>query len=217
MQEFSLEGEMTVSLRLIQRIAACSFGALFGSQARPEEKKAPHDSSDVFEPTSAQPITGALKSQPQGGEITGFDFYLDPLNADRPMKPFTEIFDADVAAKPKVMEDQQTLLALRYVLEPKLDPQVTMTRGKPLCVGPTARLSEGMAWEKLADLSPDEVRENGVFPYPSLPHPKHVGGGQVIPGMAGLLADRLVRPDVGMMTLKCRHFLASLAATSPVP
>jgi cytochrome c peroxidase len=163
---------------------------------RVEEKKSQHDSSDKFDSTKAQPITAALKPQPQGGDITGFDFYRDPLNADRPMKPFAEVLEADVAARPKVMEDQQKLLAQRYNLEPTFDAQVTMTRGKPLCVGPTARLAEGMTWEKLAELKSDELRQNNLFPYPSLPHPKHVAGGQVFPKMQIEMFPRLERFDV---------------------
>lgn len=163
---------------------------------RVEEKKSEHDSSDKFDSKKAQPVTAALKSQPQGGDITGFDFYRDPLNADRPMKPFTEVLEADVAARPKVMEEQQNLLAQRYNLEPAFDAQVTMTRGKPLCVGPTARLAEGMTWEKLADFNPSELRKNNLFPYPSLPHPKHVAGGQVFPKMQIEMFPRLERFDV---------------------
>ena len=56
----------------------------------------------------------------------------------------------DIAAKPKVMAAQRKLLESRYNLEPKLDPEAKMSRGKPLAVGPTARLAEGMTWEKLA-------------------------------------------------------------------
>ena len=163
---------------------------------RVEEQKSQHDSSDKFDSTKAQPITAALKSQPQEGNITGFDFYRDPLNADRPMKPFAEVLEADVAARPKVMEDQQKLLAQRYNLEPSFDAQVTMTRGKPLCVGPTVRLAEGMTWEKLAELKSDELRQNNLFPYPSLPHPKHVAGGQVFPKMQIEMFPRLERFDV---------------------
>lgn len=163
---------------------------------RPEEQKSPHDDSKVFAAVSAQAISSALEAQPQGGEITGFDFYRDPLNSDRPMKTFDEILEADVTARPKVMEDQQALLAMRYILEPNLDAQATMSRGKPLCVGPTARLADGTTWEKLATFSPAEIRENGLFPYPSLPHPKHVAGGQVFPKMQIEMFPRLERFDV---------------------
>ena len=45
------------------------------------------------------------------------------------------------------MATQRKLLESRYNLEPKLDPVAKMSRGKPLAVGPTAKLPEGMDWE----------------------------------------------------------------------
>ena len=56
-----------------------------------------------------------------------------------------------------------------------------MSRGKPLAVGPTARLPEGISWERLGESSPDALK--GTFPYPSLPHPLQSNGGQVFPEM----------------------------------
>jgi cytochrome c peroxidase len=163
---------------------------------RPEQKKSEHDSSDKFQATQASPITHALDSQPQGGDITGFDFYRDPLNSPRPMTTFQEVMEADVNAKEKVMSDQQTLLATRYDLEPRFDAEARMSRGKPLCVGPTAKLIDGLNWESLAEMSADEIREKKAFPYPSLPHPKHVNGGQVFPEMQLKMFPRLERFDV---------------------
>ena len=51
------------------------------------------------------------------------------------------------------------------------------SRGKPLGVGPTARLAIGLSWESLAEMPPEDVRKLHAFPYPSLPHPKHTPGG----------------------------------------
>ena len=94
------------------------------------------------------------------------------------------------------MAAQRKLLESRYDLTPKLDPQAKMSRGKPLCVGPTARLPDGMTWEKLAGLTPEEIKERGLFPYPSLPHPLHANGGQVFPQMQIAMFPRLERFDV---------------------
>src|SRR5262249_39244571 len=71
-----------------------------------------------------------------------------------------------------------------------------MSRGKPLAVGPTARLPQGMTWERLASLSPDEIRSRGIFPYPSLPHPKQATGGMVFPQVQTTMFPRLDRFDV---------------------
>src|SRR5262249_1092246 len=65
-----------------------------------------------------------------------------------------------------------------------------------LCVGPTARLGEGMTWGKLARLSPAQIRKAGIFPYPPLPHPKHSPGGQVFPQVQTKMFPRLERFDV---------------------
>jgi cytochrome c peroxidase len=163
---------------------------------RPEQKLSDHDKSDIFKPTEAVPSSPAFKDQPEEGEIRGFDFVRDPLNAKKPMQTFEEIMKEDVAAKAGVMETQRKLLEKRYNLEPKLDPEVKMTRGKPIAVGPTARLVEGMTWQKLADMKPEDIKQNNAFPYPSLPHPKQTPGGQVFPEMQIKMFPRLKRFDV---------------------
>ena len=89
----------------------------------------------------AQPISPVLSTQPKQGKISGFDFYRDPLNADHPFQSPEEIMKKEMANKPAVMKAQQDLLERRYNLEPKLDPAAKMSRGKPLVVGPTARLA----------------------------------------------------------------------------
>src|SRR5215216_7738585 len=71
-----------------------------------------------------------------------------------------------------------------------------MSRGKPLPVGPTARLGSGMSWENLAKMKPEQIKKEGVFPYPPLPHPKQSTGGQVFPAMQIEMFPRLQRFDV---------------------
>jgi cytochrome c peroxidase len=163
---------------------------------RPEQQKTEHDRSGVFKDTNAESSSPVLNNQPEQGKLLGFDFYRDPLDAKRPMMTFEEIMAEDVALKPKVMAAQRQLLESRYVLQPKLDPEVKMSRGKPLAVGPTARLASGVSWESLAAMSPEEIRRLNAFPYPSLPHPKHTPGGQVFPKMQIDMFPRLERFDV---------------------
>jgi len=131
---------------------------------RPEQKKTSHDLSDVFNPSDAVPSSEALTNQQDRGKMPGFDFYRDPLGAMKPGMKFEDIYKAGVASKAEVMATQRRLLESRYNLEPKLDPVVIMSRGKPLPVGPTARLPAGMTWEALAALSPDEIRMRDIFP-----------------------------------------------------
>src|ERR1700759_3321244 len=99
---------------------------------RPEQKKTSHDLSDVFNSSNAVPSSEALTNQQDRGKMPGFDFYRDPLGAMKPGMTFEDIYKAGVAGKAEVMATQRRLLESRYNLEPKLDPVVTMSRGKPL-------------------------------------------------------------------------------------
>jgi cytochrome c peroxidase len=164
---------------------------------RPEQQLSDHDRSDAFVPAKAPPSSSALKDQPEQGMIKGFDFARDPLNAKEPVTTtFEEVMRADSEAKEGVMAKQRALLESRYNLEPKLDPEAKMSRGKPLPVGPTAKLRNGTTWEQLADMSPDQIRQGNAFPYLSLPHPKHTPGGQVFPQIQIEMFPRLQRFDV---------------------
>src|SRR5437764_9111395 len=163
---------------------------------RPEQQKSPHDRSPLFLAPQAVPASNALAGQPEEGKVLGFDFYRDPLNAKQPMQTFDEVMQADMAAKPQVMATQRQLLERRYNLQPQLDMQVTMSRGKPIPIGPTARLAQGRTWEALATMTPDAIRQANAFPYPALPHPKQTTGGQVFPQMQLAMFPRLERFDV---------------------
>jgi cytochrome c peroxidase len=167
-------------------------------EERPEQKKTAHDLSDIFAPSKALPTTEALADQTDQGRFLGFDLYKDPIGAMKPGVTFEDVYKALVAAKPKVMATQRKLLESRYNLEPKLDPAAKMSRGKPLVVGPTARLPEGTTWEALAALAPAEIQKKDIFPYKALPHPVQGGGlgGQVFPPMQIKMFPRLERYDV---------------------
>lgn len=162
---------------------------------RPEQQKSNHDQSNIFGATNAPASSTAFETQPDQGKMEGFDFARDPLNAKRPMQPAEEIMKQDIADKPKVTATQQQLLEQRYDLTPGLDSSAKMSRGKPLPVGPTARL-QGTTWQNLAQMTPGEIRKRGIFPYPSLPHPKHASGGMVFPSMQIQMFPRLDRFDV---------------------
>ena len=58
-----------------------------------------------------------------------------------------------------------------------------MSRGKPVQDGVRVKLPEGMTWEKLAALSPEEVKEKQLWPagFLPLPHPHHEAGGMIFP------------------------------------
>lgn len=166
------------------------------SASRPEQQRGSHDQSDIFNATKAEPSSTAFKNQPDEGKILGFDFYRDPLDAKKPMMTFQEVYQKDVGDKPKVMETQRRLLESRYDLRPRLAPDVRMSRGKPIAVGPTARLAKGVSWENLATMNAAEIKSKNLFPYPPLPHPKQVSGGQVFPQIQIDMFPRLQRFDV---------------------
>jgi cytochrome c peroxidase len=165
-------------------------------EKRPEQTVTAHDKSSVFDAPKAPHSSSVLLTQPDDGEVRGFDFAHDPLNARKPMQTPEEITAEDKAMKPKVTEAQRRLLEKRYNLTPKLDPDAKMSRGKPLPIGPTARLAGGATWEELAGSSPEQIKKAGTFPYPPLPHPKHATGGQVFPAMQIEMFPRLQRFDV---------------------
>jgi len=163
---------------------------------RPEQRKNEHDGWKIYSATEAESSSTAFAKQPDQGKILGFDLYRDPLDAKKPMTTFEEVYNEDVAGKQHVMDQQRQLLELRYDLKPNLSPDVKMTRGKPIAVGPTARLAAGTNWEQLDSMTAQDMRSKNLFPYPPLPHPKQVAGGQLFPKMQIDMFPRLQRFDV---------------------
>jgi cytochrome c peroxidase len=75
------------------------------------------------------------------------------------------------------------LLNERYDLSNRPAKGVTMSRGKPIQEGVRVKLPRGITWEKLAAMSPEEIREKDVFPagFFPLPFPNHPEGGMLFP------------------------------------
>jgi cytochrome c peroxidase len=111
-------------------------------------------------------------------------------------EPFDVVRTRDKAAKAGVMAAHQKLLEERYDLTRHVDESVRMTRGKPIPVGPTARLKNGVTWEQLSQMSPEEIRDREVFPYLPLPHVNHRVGGMVFPQTEIKSLSRLERFDM---------------------
>lgn len=110
---------------------------------------------------------------------------------------FEAMMAKDKSEKAAVMARQKQLLDARYDLSPRVSDTVKMSRGKPIPVGPASRLPEGATWDSLARLSPDEIRDRGLFPkgFLPLPHPRHKVGGMVFPQMEIKQFPRLERFD----------------------
>jgi cytochrome c peroxidase len=115
----------------------------------------------------------------------------------------TETFDAIMtrmtAAKPAIERDHNAVLNERYDLSNRPAQGVTMDRAKPVQEGVRVKLPAGMTWERLAAMSPDQIREQNVYPkgfYP-LPHPNHIDGGFVFPKF---LIDAIKQQDARDLT-----------------
>ena len=87
------------------------------------------------------------------------------------------------AEKPVFAKRQQALLAERYDLADRPARGTAMSRGKAVQEGVRVKLPAGMTWEKLAALSPADVKEKQLWPagFLPLPHPHHEAGGMVFP------------------------------------
>ncbi len=99
------------------------------------------------------------------------------------IEPIDKVIAHDKAVKDKMMKKHKDLLEERYDLGKNVAKDITMSRGKPIPVGPTARLKTGMTWEKLSSMTPEDIKGQGVFPagYMPLPHPIQDTGGMVFP------------------------------------
>ena len=133
--------------------------------------------------------------RPQGNIASSYDQVSPVLQGKQ---SFAAMIAKDKADKPAVIERQKKLLDERYDLTVKTDKNVKMSRGKPIAVGPTARLPKGFTWEKLAGLSSDAIRDQGVFPqgFLPLPHPNHPVGGMLFPQMEIKQLKRVERFDL---------------------
>src|ERR1700742_3973266 len=141
------------------------------------------------------PPTGTPNPYLMGNE--GFGRGARGLTSYQPIaidQPFSAIMARDVAAKPGAEREHQSVLEQRYDLSDRPAQGVTMEHGKVLQEGVRVRLPQGVTWEQLAAMSPDEIRERGLWPkgFLPLPHPIHATGGMVFPHQ---LIDTIKKQD----------------------
>ena len=151
----------------------------------------------VVPPLLTQPPGRGEAEKPPKPEV-GKSSYDQVSPALLGQETFAQVLAKDKAAKDEVMARQKALLEQRYDLAAHPHEQLKMSRGKPVPVGPTARLGEGMTFEKLAAMPAEEICEKGLFPkgYLPLPHPNHPVGGMVFPQMEIKQLPRLTRFDL---------------------
>jgi cytochrome c peroxidase len=96
---------------------------------------------------------------------------------------FPAIMSRMKSAKNGVMSRQNAVLNDRYDLSNRAAPGVRMTRGKAVQAGVRVKLPRGATWDKLAAMSPDEIKAQNLFPqgFFPLPHPNHAEGGMTFP------------------------------------
>ncbi|QEH81291.1 cytochrome B6 [Sphingomonas sp. C8-2] len=99
---------------------------------------------------------------------------------------FSQLVQSTQKEKPQFAKRQQDLLAARYDLSNRPVAGVEMAGGKAVQGGVRVRLPNGVTWDQLAAMSPEEIQAKGLWPagfYP-LPHPHHEAGGMVFPKFA---------------------------------
>jgi cytochrome c peroxidase len=100
-------------------------------------------------------------------------------------EPFPTTVDRMRGQKAAILQRQMDLLVERYDLANRPAQGVTMSgsSGKAVQAGVRAKLPAGMTWERLAQMSPAEIRAAGAWPkgFLPLPHPNHAEGGMVFP------------------------------------
>ena len=96
---------------------------------------------------------------------------------------FRTMFSRMSAARAEVMRRQMALLNTRYDLGDRPAAGVSMSRGKQVQDGVRVRLPSGVSWDALAAMTPEAIREQGLFPagFMPLPHPNHAEGGMLFP------------------------------------
>lgn len=103
--------------------------------------------------------------------------------AEVPQEDFPSLVKRLQKEKPVFAKRQQDLLVERYDLSDRPASGVTMSRGKAVQEGVRVRLPKDVTWEKLATLSPEEIKNRNLWPagFFPLPHPHHEAGGMVFP------------------------------------
>jgi cytochrome c peroxidase len=108
---------------------------------------------------------------------------------------FEQIKAGRMAVKSERARQHKELLNSRYIFSQKSAPDIFMSGGKPILIGPTANL-HGISWEQLDKMSPEEIKEQGLFPYKPLPFADHAEGGMLFPEMITNVLPRLIRFDL---------------------
>ena len=138
----------------------------------------------------SQKLTGDLAIYPMmsKGMRTPFDLWRyygrGETSFSSPVLPmrFEQWLQFHKKQKPKLMQDVKEYMNSRYDFSGGVLPGQFLSGGKPVMAGPVARLPrEVETFEELAELSPEEIKLSGLFPYMPLAHPLQSTAHMVFP------------------------------------
>ena len=110
-------------------------------------------------------LAAQLCSTGTAAQETGATSYMPVVTED-----FQTIFKRDTDERAQIKKRQADLLESRYDLGNHPAKDVMMSGGrKPVQDGVRVKLAGGATWEKLAETSPDEIRDKSLFPPGFLP------------------------------------------------
>ena len=169
--------------------------------------------ADGGEKTAATHIKDALLARTAPDASDRISSYAPVASGE----PFAGVQPRMTQAKPALMASHLNFLAARYDLANRAADGVVMSRGKPVQQGARARLAPGVTWERLAALTPDEIRTRDVFPagFRPLPHPNHAEGGMLFPHFVIAEIQRQEQRDLARFDLDFDlpdHFLPEFPA-----
>jgi len=185
-------------------------------EAQIKPQPAPHYKSPITQVNTGKPDEGdwglgdghasKLKPYPrlEAGERTPLDLWLyagkngSSWAPPTLHMPWAEWVHMCKQQKPKLMADVHAYMKSRYDFHGKAIPGARMSRGKPIMLGPVARLPNGIrSWEELAQLSPEEIRRRDLFPYKPLAHPLQTTAHMLFPDNWVRVHPEHERMDVG--------------------
>jgi cytochrome c peroxidase len=169
-----------------------------GGPAAPKRHRLEPDTPAAYDPDwdrpypQAQPVGKVLKSCPdlKPGDPCPQECYVFGGAGRTAYASLDDVGDFPTFVrmcterKPQVLAARKEYMARRYAWTGAVTREVTMTRGKPLPVGPVVRLPDAVAsWEALAAISPDDMRRRNLFPegFRPLSHPIQNIGHQLFP------------------------------------
>lgn len=169
---------------LIAMIALAFISTALSAQDQGQRKPAPTQQQQpggADLPTQGKGTADRIRGELQSANVAlRGDTSYAPVATEAELAQVMKKMQGEKAA---LMKKHQQLLESRYDLSNRTAQGVTMSRGKPVQAGVRVRLPQGMSWDELASMSPEQVRQRDAFPqgFLPLPHPNHPEGGMVFP------------------------------------